>query len=68
MSETCTRTESLGIVLSDHIKLGVTDGFADTVAAALVERGCHARAGMGARNLPNRCILVEMEIIVAVRG
>jgi len=46
---------------------GVMDGFSDTVAAALEERGYHARTVMGTRNLPNQNIPVEVEVIVAVR-
>jgi len=67
MSETRTRIELLSIVLPDNKGLGVTDRFSDIVAA-LEERGCHANAGMGACNLPNRHIPVEMDVIVAVRG
>lgn len=45
----------------------VFDGFSDTMADVLEERGYHARTVMGTRNLPNGNIPVEIEIIVAVR-
>ena len=46
---------------------GVMDGFSDTVADVLEERGYHARTVMGTHNLPNNNIPVEVEIIVSVR-
>jgi len=46
---------------------GVMDGFSDTVAAVLEERGYHARTVMGTRNLPNNNIPVEVEVIVSIR-
>jgi len=46
---------------------GVMDGFSDTIANALDERGYHARTVMGTRNLPNNNIPVEVEVIVSVR-
>lgn len=45
----------------------VFDGFTDTIADVLEERGYHARTVMGTRNLPNGNIPVEIEVIVAVR-
>lgn len=45
----------------------IMDGFSDTIADVLEERGYHARTVMGTRNLPNNNIPVEIEIIVAVR-
>lgn len=45
----------------------VFDGFSDTIADVLEERGYHARTVMGTRNLPNGNIPVEIEVIVAVR-
>ncbi len=45
----------------------VMDGFSDTLAEVLEERGYHARTVMGTRNLPNNNIPVEIEVIVAVR-
>lgn len=45
----------------------VLDGFSDTMADVLEERGYHARTVMGTRNLPNGNIPVEVEVIVAVR-
>lgn len=45
----------------------VLDGFSDTIADVLEERGYHARTAMGTRNLPNGNIPVEIEVIVAVR-
>ncbi len=45
---------------------GVMDGFSDTIAAALEERGYHARTVMGTHNLPNNNIPVEVEVIVEV--
>ncbi|RHP35679.1 RidA family protein [Lachnotalea sp. AF33-28] len=46
----------------------VMDGFSDTVADVLEERGYHARTGMGTHNLPNGNIPVEIEVIAAVRA
>jgi enamine deaminase RidA (YjgF/YER057c/UK114 family) len=46
---------------------GVMDGFSDTIADVLEERGYHARTAMGTHNLPNGNIPVEIEIIVAVK-
>lgn len=46
----------------------VMDGFSDTIADVLEERGYHARTEMGTRNLPNNNIPVEVEVIVQVRG
>lgn len=45
----------------------VMDGFSDTIADVLEERGYHARTEMGTRNLPNQNIPVEIEVIVSVR-
>lgn len=45
---------------------GVMDGFSDTIADTLEERGYHARTVMGTRNLPNGNIPVEIEVIVSV--
>lgn len=45
----------------------VMDGFSDTVADVLEERGYHARTVMGTGNLPNNNIPVEVEVIVSVR-
>lgn len=45
---------------------GVMDGFSDTIANALEERGYHARTVMGTHNLPNNNIPVEVEVIVEV--
>lgn len=45
----------------------VMDGFSDTMADVLEERGYHARTVMGTHNLPNGNIPVEIEVIVAVR-
>ena len=44
----------------------VMDGFLDTMAEVLEERGYHARTVMGTRNLPNGNIPVEVEVIVKV--
>lgn len=44
----------------------VMDGFSDTVASILEERGYHARTVMGTKNLPNNNIPVEVEAIVEV--
>lgn len=44
----------------------VMDGFSDTIADVLEERGYHARCEMGTRNLPNGNIPVEIEAIIAV--
>lgn len=44
----------------------VFDGFSDTVADVLEERGYHTRTVMGTRNLPNQNIPVEIEVIVEV--
>ena len=44
----------------------VMDGFSDTMAEVLEERGYHARTVMGTRNLPNGNIPVEVEVIVKV--
>lgn len=46
---------------------GVMDGFSDTIADVLEERGYHARTAMGTRNLPANNIPVEVEIIVSIR-
>jgi enamine deaminase RidA (YjgF/YER057c/UK114 family) len=46
----------------------VMDGFSDTIAEVLEERGYHARTVMGTHNLPNNNIPVEIEVIVQVRG
>lgn len=43
---------------------GVMDGFSDTIANALEERGYHARTVMGTHNMPNDNIPVEVEVIV----
>ena len=43
---------------------GVMDGFSDTIANALEERGYHARTVMGTHNMPNNNIPVEVEVIV----
>lgn len=45
----------------------VMDGFSDTIADVLEERGYHARTVMGTRNLPNQNIPVEIEVVVSVR-
>lgn len=45
----------------------VFDGFSDTIADVLEERGYHARTVMGTRNLPNGNIPVEIEVIVKIR-
>jgi enamine deaminase RidA (YjgF/YER057c/UK114 family) len=45
----------------------VMDGFSDTVADVLEERGVHARTVVGTHNMPNGNIPVEIELIVAVR-
>lgn len=45
----------------------VMDGFSDTMADVLEERGYHARTVMGTHNLPNNNIPVEIEIIVSVK-
>lgn len=45
---------------------GVMDGFSDTIADVLEERGYHTRTAMGTRNLPNHNIACEIEVIVAV--
>ena len=45
----------------------VFDGFSDTIADVLEERGYHARTVMGTRNLPNGNIPVEIEVIAALR-
>ncbi|MDE7330754.1 MAG: RidA family protein [Lachnospiraceae bacterium] len=45
----------------------VFDGFSDTIAEVLEERGYHARTVMGTRNLPNGNIPVEIEVIAALR-
>lgn len=42
----------------------VMDGFSNTIADVLEERGYHARTAMGTRNLPNSNIPVEIEVIV----
>ena len=44
----------------------VFDGFSDTIADVLEERGYHARTVMGTRNLPNGNIPVEIEVIAAL--
>ncbi|WP_312640990.1 RidA family protein [Hydrogenoanaerobacterium sp.] len=46
---------------------GVMDGFSDTIADVLEERGYHARTAMGTHNLPNNNIPVEIEVIVSVK-
>lgn len=46
----------------------VMDGFSDTIADVLEERGYHARTEMGTRNLPNNNIPVEIEVVVSIRG
>lgn len=46
----------------------VFDGFSDTIAEVLEERGYHARTVMGTRNLPNGNIPVEIEVIAALRS
>ena len=45
----------------------VFDGFSDTIADVLEERGYHARTVMGTRNLPNGNIPGEIEVIAALR-
>ena len=45
----------------------VFDGFSDTIADVLEDRGYHARTVMGTRNLPNGNIPVEIEVIAALR-
>ena len=45
----------------------VFDGFSDTIADVLEERGYHARTVMGTRNLPNGNIPVEIEVTAALR-
>lgn len=45
----------------------VFDGFSDTIADVLEERGYHTRTVMGTRNLPNGNIPVEIEVIVKVK-
>ncbi len=45
----------------------VMDGFSDTMADVLEERGYHARTVMGTHNLPNNNIPVEIEIIVSIK-
>ena len=44
----------------------VMDGFSDTIADVLEERGYHARTAMGTHNLPNGNIPVEIEVIFEV--
>ncbi|MFA9379461.1 MAG: RidA family protein [Acetanaerobacterium sp.] len=44
----------------------VMDGFSDTIAEILEERGFHVRTEMGTQNLPNGNIPVEIEVIVEV--
>lgn len=46
---------------------GVMDGFSDTLADVLEERGYHARTVMGTHNLPNNNIPCEVEAIITVR-
>lgn len=46
----------------------VFDGFSDTIADVLEERGYHTRTVMGTRNLPNHNIPVEIEVIVEVES
>ncbi len=41
----------------------VAEGFSDTCMEILQERGRHARTVMGTRNMPNRNIPVEVEMI-----
>lgn len=45
---------------------GVMDGFSDTMAEVLQDRGCHARTVMGTHNLPNGNIPVEIEMVVEI--
>lgn len=45
----------------------VMNGFSDLILEVLEERGYHARTEMGTRNLPNRNIPVEVEVIAAIR-
>ena len=45
----------------------VFDGFSDTIAEVLEERGYHARTVMGTHNLPNGNIPVGIEVIAEVR-
>lgn len=42
----------------------VMDGFSDTIADMLEERGYHARTVMGTHNLPNHNIPIEIEVII----
>ena len=44
----------------------VMDGFSDTIADVLEERGYHVRTVMGTHNMPNNNIPCEVEVIVAV--
>ena len=46
----------------------IFDGFSDTIADVLEERGYHTRTVMGTRNLPNHNIPVEIEVIVEVES
>lgn len=46
----------------------VMDGFSDTIADVLEERGYHTRTIMGTHNLPNQNIPVEIEVIVEIKG
>ncbi len=41
----------------------IDDGFSDTCAAVLQERGWHVRTVMGTRNMPNHNIPVEVEMV-----
>ena len=45
----------------------VMDGFSDTIADVLEERGYHARTVMGTRNLPNNNIPCEVEAIIKIK-
>lgn len=45
----------------------IMDGFSDTMADVLEERGFHARTAIGTHNLPNHNIPVEIELIAAIR-
>ena len=46
----------------------VFDGFSDTFADVLEERGYHTSTVMGTRNLPNHNIPVEIEVMVEVES
>ena len=45
----------------------VMDGFSDTIADVLEERGYHARTVMGTHNLPNNNIPCEVEAIIKIK-